>query len=153
MWVAKLQQGRWAWIGRDGKGGGRGVEPLPPPGTTTASKVCVLNFTSRASPYNLGAWFGLGNSGGPAIESSTIGYRESWYLHMHAMFRDPQEYWGTYINVRSATLDTWVPEQVAYIQSMSVVEDRLWNIVRANSLDFNAWTTLIEETESVAEVH
>ncbi|KAM1798223.1 hypothetical protein EV1_031996 [Malus domestica] len=123
MWVAKLQQGRWAWIGRDGKGGGRGVEPLPPPGTTTASKVCVLNFTSRASPYNLGAWFGLGNSGGPAIE------------------------------VRSATLDTWVPEQVAYIQSMSVVEDRLWNIVRANSLDFNAWTTLIEETESVAEVH
>ncbi|KAF7804603.1 Pre-mRNA-processing factor 39 [Senna tora] len=35
--------------------------------------------------------------------------------------------------------------------AMSVEEDRLWNIVRANSLDFNAWTALIEETEKVAE--
>ncbi|PRQ55669.1 putative tetratricopeptide-like helical domain-containing protein [Rosa chinensis] len=34
---------------------------------------------------------------------------------------------------------------------MSAKEDRLWNIVRANSLDFNAWTALIEETEKVAE--
>ncbi|KAM1341314.1 hypothetical protein ACFX2F_005784 [Malus domestica] len=36
-------------------------------------------------------------------------------------------------------------------ESPSVEEDRLWNIVRANSLDFNAWTTLIEEAETVAE--
>ncbi|XP_028758277.1 pre-mRNA-processing factor 39 [Neltuma alba] len=35
--------------------------------------------------------------------------------------------------------------------AMSAEEDRLWNIVRANSLDFNAWTSLIEETEKVAE--
>ncbi|MBA0832112.1 hypothetical protein Goarm_016520, partial [Gossypium armourianum] len=28
---------------------------------------------------------------------------------------------------------------------------RLWSILRANSLDFNAWTALIEETEKVAE--
>ncbi|KAK9944990.1 hypothetical protein M0R45_010523 [Rubus argutus] len=35
--------------------------------------------------------------------------------------------------------------------AMSAEEDRLWNIVRANSLDFNAWTALIEETEKVAE--
>lgn len=35
---------------------------------------------------------------------------------------------------------------------MSAEEDRLWNIVRANSLDFTAWTALIEETEKVAEV-
>jgi pre-mRNA-processing factor 39 len=35
---------------------------------------------------------------------------------------------------------------------MSADEDRLWNIVRANSLDFNAWTSLIEETEKVAQV-
>ncbi|XVF32328.1 hypothetical protein REPUB_Repub17cG0072300 [Reevesia pubescens] len=34
---------------------------------------------------------------------------------------------------------------------MSAEEDRLWSIVRANSLDFNAWTTLIEETEKAAE--
>ncbi|KAI4349344.1 hypothetical protein L6164_009942 [Bauhinia variegata] len=35
--------------------------------------------------------------------------------------------------------------------ALSAEEDRLWNIVRANSLDFNAWTALIEETEKVAE--
>lgn len=35
---------------------------------------------------------------------------------------------------------------------MSTEEERLWNIVKANSLDFNTWTTLIEETEKVAEV-
>ncbi|KAF3436089.1 hypothetical protein FNV43_RR23181 [Rhamnella rubrinervis] len=35
--------------------------------------------------------------------------------------------------------------------AMSAEEERLWNIVRANSLDFNAWTALIEETEKVAE--
>ncbi|KAI9085796.1 hypothetical protein K1719_032210 [Acacia pycnantha] len=35
--------------------------------------------------------------------------------------------------------------------AMSAEEDRLWNIVRANSLDFNAWTSLIEETEKVTE--
>ncbi|OMO65000.1 RNA-processing protein, HAT helix [Corchorus capsularis] len=37
------------------------------------------------------------------------------------------------------------------VPPMSGEEDRLWSIVRANSLDFNAWTTLIEETEKVAE--
>ncbi|KAK8565251.1 hypothetical protein V6N12_058821 [Hibiscus sabdariffa] len=34
---------------------------------------------------------------------------------------------------------------------MSGEEDRLWSIVRTNSLDFNAWTALFEETEKVAE--
>ncbi|XP_022771319.1 pre-mRNA-processing factor 39-like isoform X3 [Durio zibethinus] len=37
------------------------------------------------------------------------------------------------------------------VPPMSGEEDRLWSIVRANSLNFNAWTTLIEETEKVAE--
>ncbi|XP_062079656.1 pre-mRNA-processing factor 39-1 isoform X2 [Humulus lupulus] len=35
--------------------------------------------------------------------------------------------------------------------AMSTEEERLWNIVKANSLDFNAWTALIEETEKVTE--
>ncbi|XP_015901156.2 pre-mRNA-processing factor 39-1 isoform X3 [Ziziphus jujuba] len=35
--------------------------------------------------------------------------------------------------------------------AMSAEEERLWNIVRTNSLDFNSWTALIEETEKVAE--
>ncbi|RXI05071.1 hypothetical protein DVH24_006328 [Malus domestica] len=38
-----------------------------------------------------------------------------------------------------------------FYAAMSVEEDGLWNIVRAISLDFDAWTTLIEETEKVAE--
>ncbi|KAE8675132.1 Tetratricopeptide repeat (TPR)-like superfamily protein isoform 3 [Hibiscus syriacus] len=36
-------------------------------------------------------------------------------------------------------------------QPLSGEEDRLWSILRANSLDFNAWTALVEETEKVAE--
>jgi hypothetical protein len=36
--------------------------------------------------------------------------------------------------------------------ALSAEEDRLWNIVTANSSDFTAWTSLIEETEKVAEV-
>ncbi|KAF8392134.1 hypothetical protein HHK36_022476 [Tetracentron sinense] len=35
--------------------------------------------------------------------------------------------------------------------AISSEEDRLWSIVGANSLEFNAWTALIEETEKVAE--
>ncbi|XP_038973157.1 pre-mRNA-processing factor 39-like isoform X3 [Phoenix dactylifera] len=38
-------------------------------------------------------------------------------------------------------------EDVAY----TAEEERLWNMVRANCLDFNSWTALIEETEKVAE--
>ncbi|KAG7984816.1 hypothetical protein I3843_04G179700 [Carya illinoinensis] len=38
-----------------------------------------------------------------------------------------------------------------FVPVVSAEEDRLWNIVRANALDFNAWTSLIEETEKVAQ--
>ncbi|VVA89898.1 unnamed protein product [Arabis nemorensis] len=34
---------------------------------------------------------------------------------------------------------------------LSPEEERLWNIVRANSVEFNAWTALIEETERIAQ--
>ncbi|GLT41307.1 hypothetical protein SLA2020_153820 [Shorea laevis] len=37
------------------------------------------------------------------------------------------------------------------VPTLSGEEERLWSIVRANSLDFNAWTALIEETEKAAE--
>ncbi|KAE8660399.1 cysteine-rich repeat secretory protein 3-like isoform X1 [Hibiscus syriacus] len=44
-----------------------------------------------------------------------------------------------------------VPEFVdGSAPTLSGEEERLWSIVRANSLDFNAWTTLIEETEKLA---
>lgn len=36
--------------------------------------------------------------------------------------------------------------------ALSAEEDRLWSIVRTNSLDFNAWTALIDETERVWQV-
>ncbi|KAI8574356.1 hypothetical protein RHMOL_Rhmol01G0347800 [Rhododendron molle] len=35
--------------------------------------------------------------------------------------------------------------------ALSAEEERLWSIVRTNSLDFNAWTALIEETERIWE--
>lgn len=35
---------------------------------------------------------------------------------------------------------------------LSAEEERLWNIVMTNSLDFDAWTALIEETERMSEV-
>ncbi|ESQ36523.1 hypothetical protein EUTSA_v10006844mg [Eutrema salsugineum] len=35
--------------------------------------------------------------------------------------------------------------------TLSAEEERLWNIVRANSLEFNAWTALIDETERIAQ--
>ncbi|KAL6968143.1 hypothetical protein U1Q18_033946 [Sarracenia purpurea var. burkii] len=44
-----------------------------------------------------------------------------------------------------------VHQRVDEFAMLSAEEERLWNIVRANSLDFNAWTALIEETEKMAE--
>lgn len=41
---------------------------------------------------------------------------------------------------------------IVLYSAISTEEDRLWSIVRANSLDFNAWTALIQETEKLAEV-
>ncbi|KAK3007921.1 hypothetical protein RJ639_013741 [Escallonia herrerae] len=41
--------------------------------------------------------------------------------------------------------------QLLDVSALSAEEERLWNIVRANSLEFSAWTALIEETERVAE--
>ncbi|CAH1442183.1 unnamed protein product [Lactuca virosa] len=37
--------------------------------------------------------------------------------------------------------------------TLSPEEDRLWNMVKAYSLDFNAWTALIEETEKTSEAN
>lgn len=34
----------------------------------------------------------------------------------------------------------------------SAEEERLWNVISANSLDFDAWVALIDETEKVSEV-
>ncbi|KAI3682635.1 hypothetical protein L1987_82748 [Smallanthus sonchifolius] len=42
-------------------------------------------------------------------------------------------------------------EDGSVVAALSPEEERLWSIVNANSLEFNAWTTLIEETEKTAE--
>ncbi|XP_071717760.1 pre-mRNA-processing factor 39-1 [Rutidosis leptorrhynchoides] len=39
------------------------------------------------------------------------------------------------------------------VVTASPEEERLWSIVNANSLDFNAWTSLIDETEKTAEAN
>ena len=55
------------------------------------------------------------------------------------------------------------PKSVSYLQFaldvllsiaavLSAEEARLWSVVTANSLDFNSWIALIEETEKNAEV-
>ncbi|OEL33725.1 Pre-mRNA-processing factor 39 [Dichanthelium oligosanthes] len=44
-----------------------------------------------------------------------------------------------------------VPEPSYEEAVLSAEEARLWSVVTANSLDFNAWTTLIDETEKNAE--
>ncbi|KAL8259014.1 hypothetical protein R6Q59_026967 [Mikania micrantha] len=43
------------------------------------------------------------------------------------------------------------PEDGSVVAALSPEEERLWSIVNANSLEFNAWTALIEETEKTAE--
>ncbi|KAK9137986.1 hypothetical protein Sjap_008580 [Stephania japonica] len=45
-----------------------------------------------------------------------------------------------------------VEQQFQGDTGLSPEEERLWSIVRTNSLDFSAWTALIEETEKVAEI-
>lgn len=42
-------------------------------------------------------------------------------------------------------------QQYEETPAISTEEERLWSIVRANSADFNAWTSLIQETEKTAE--
>ncbi|KAI4978808.1 hypothetical protein ZWY2020_015561 [Hordeum vulgare] len=50
-----------------------------------------------------------------------------------------------------AAADPMVPEQ-AYEDAMASAEEaRLWGVVTADCLDFDAWTALIEETERIAE--
>jgi pre-mRNA-processing factor 39 len=45
-----------------------------------------------------------------------------------------------------------VPEPSTYAEAvLSAEEARLWNVVTANCLDFNAWTALIDETERNSE--
>ncbi|XP_023745513.1 pre-mRNA-processing factor 39-1 isoform X1 [Lactuca sativa] len=44
-------------------------------------------------------------------------------------------------------------QQLVDGSALSPEEDRLWNMVKANSLDFNAWTALIEETEKTSEAN
>lgn len=38
------------------------------------------------------------------------------------------------------------------LAALSAEEERLWSIVTTNSLDFDAWTALIDETERMSEV-
>ncbi|KAF5181953.1 Pre-mrna-processing factor [Thalictrum thalictroides] len=44
-----------------------------------------------------------------------------------------------------------VEQQFEAAPAIITEEERLWSIVKANALDFNSWTALIEETERVAE--
>ncbi|PWA80322.1 tetratricopeptide repeat (TPR)-like superfamily protein [Artemisia annua] len=56
---------------------------------------------------------------------------------------------GSYDTHNSASANQ--PQDGTVVAALSPEEERLWNIVNANSLDFNGWTALIEETERIAE--
>ncbi|KAJ9543270.1 hypothetical protein OSB04_022977 [Centaurea solstitialis] len=56
---------------------------------------------------------------------------------------------GSYDSHNSASSNQL--EDSSVVATLSPEEERLWSIVNANSLDFNAWTALIEETEKTAE--
>ncbi|KAL4571949.1 hypothetical protein LXL04_018717 [Taraxacum kok-saghyz] len=53
--------------------------------------------------------------------------------------------------IGNATETTVIEDQLVDGSALSPEEDRLWNMVRSNSLDFNAWTALIDETEKTSD--
>ncbi|XP_010264873.1 PREDICTED: pre-mRNA-processing factor 39 isoform X2 [Nelumbo nucifera] len=54
-------------------------------------------------------------------------------------------------NASNDVLGAATEQQFEEAPAASTEEERLWSIVKTNSLDFNAWTAVIEETEKVAE--
>ncbi|KZV32223.1 pre-mRNA-processing factor 39-like [Dorcoceras hygrometricum] len=50
-----------------------------------------------------------------------------------------------------ANVASTVQHQPVDRSERSEEEDRLWSIVTTNSMDFNAWTSLVEETERISE--
>ncbi|XP_073318022.1 pre-mRNA-processing factor 39-1-like isoform X3 [Primulina huaijiensis] len=52
---------------------------------------------------------------------------------------------------KANVMENGITSNAEFMPGLSAEEERLWSIVKANSLDFNAWTSLIEETERVAE--
>eukprot|EP00850_Spirogloea_muscicola_P001131 SM000004S15001 [mRNA] locus=s4:701484:704966:+ [translate_table: standard] len=52
---------------------------------------------------------------GLRLQGSQMGQREPGHLRLHPMLGDTQEPWRAHLK---ATLDTWLPEQVAFIESM-----------------------------------
>ncbi|KAI3526560.1 hypothetical protein L1887_05817 [Cichorium endivia] len=56
---------------------------------------------------------------------------------------------GSYDDHTSASANQ--PQDGSVVAALSPEEERLWSIVNTNSLDFTAWTALIEETEKTAE--
>ncbi|XP_073063574.1 pre-mRNA-processing factor 39-1-like isoform X6 [Primulina eburnea] len=48
-------------------------------------------------------------------------------------------------------MENGINSTAEFMPGLSAEEERSWSIVTANSLDFNAWTSLIEETERISE--
>ena len=100
------------------------------------------------------------NGGAVAAVANAMGLENGNALENTVGSADEKQLADGYGMIFSVTyMQTYPIYDVAYsfvfsllAAAMSAEEDRLWNIVRANSLDFTAWTALIEETEKVAEV-
>ncbi|KHG10043.1 putative cytosolic iron-sulfur assembly protein 1 [Gossypium arboreum] len=101
-----------------------------------ADSSAMMDYTSAA--YN--------SAGSGAYSSQATGYPTASGGHPNSAGQEGQssEMYDGGASAAPEFVDGSAP-------TMSAEEERLWSILRANSLDFNAWTALIEETEKVAE--
>ncbi|KAL5990333.1 hypothetical protein ACLOJK_011231 [Asimina triloba] len=64
---------------------------------------------------------------------------------------------GVAVNETGGVVTEQQPEEqsdkMMLVKAISTEEDRLWSNVRANCLDFDSWTALIQETEKISEKH
>ncbi|KAL2456203.1 Tetratricopeptide repeat (TPR)-like superfamily protein [Forsythia ovata] len=98
--------------------------------------VMAYDTTVSVDPSQYGAFEASlnGNSVGETGNVATAGITENGISHTGV--------------IESAALHQPVDDS-----ALTAEEQRLWSIVTANSLDFNTWTSLIEETERTSEAN
>ncbi|XP_047319841.1 pre-mRNA-processing factor 39-2-like isoform X2 [Impatiens glandulifera] len=118
-----------------------------PPVTTVADNSKVSYETSA-----VGSDHDVASSGAILGIPDTVSMVSS---HSTAFLSEPQNDASSSIgengNLSNGVQGSTAVQEVADNTALSSEEERLWNIIKTNSLEFNAWTVLIEETEKVAE--
>ncbi|XP_073150895.1 pre-mRNA-processing factor 39-1-like isoform X2 [Henckelia pumila] len=110
----------------------------------------VQTTESMNVPGNLPYTEGILDSSIPPDEANLVAHGSN--LHVAAGY-------GSSINgvngaedaAKVNVMENGITSNAELMPGLSEEEERLWSIVTANSLDFNAWTSLIEETERLSE--